>query len=469
MVPDSHEAPRGRSDPGSRGSEQGRQLRTRSLQASLVCAILARCSGAVLQLIAIPVAVHHLGTAGYAALLGLVAFSLMPVALSIRLGPSFVAENSADFVASNLDSMRTRLWSTTLVVCTIQGLLGVVGTIIAYFASDLGYLDSVFEKTTDEPSPFTLLVFLLGIHLCGGVCLIFEEVQAAMQRQYFISIRTLVANLVAILSVVYLFPMCPSLSALIIILYGIPLIGRAVNVLVFVCSHSELFPQASSFHLRIGLSTVRSAIIYTAVAGVGAYGANQLPLMPGAIFLESGSVAQFGCCVQLLLQGFSVLSMFVVPYIPALGHSLAADDLRWTQVSFLRLCVFSGSASLLIGVFLVSARSWVFGYLIQDSTVSFWLAFSLSLYLVTLFLEFLLFQVVCVLRSSTVRHHYYFLLRSGLTGLSAFAAFWLGWVPGFFLLAAFWTIVISLRIYSQMVRDDLKLHSQNPIRVLLAR
>ena len=293
--------------------------RQRPLLRALVSGISLRASGAVLSLLAVPIAISALGQEGYAALatlLGLVGW--------LGLSSAGLGQATALAVAGTTDEATTSglFWHgaiTSIVCCSAVALASFIPFRIA-ISTIFTSLPQATQETLLTSGYYCFAAFLI---MALGQA--FEGTYIGKQRNDYVNWCKLVGQLVAILSLLLIWQTSPTMLNLCIAMTVGPLAGSAWFVAKGVVDH----PLPSQFRYRIAdaLALLKQGLGFLASSlTVIFYGGGSLALF--AISFGSSELATASVIARLVQIYFSILAIVLIPFSATLRRQLANDELQ---------------------------------------------------------------------------------------------------------------------------------------------
>lgn len=429
-----------------------RQIRNQRLRLAVATSLASKISTFALQLVTIYVAGQVIGLSGYATYASVVALSTMPFVFSPRFGPDVVAMLGAAISRGEVPRIRSILWSLFTLTASINAVLLLI-SLMAFWVIHWSRLPSL-SFSNDQVVAISILCLLNALVMTS---LALETCQQAYQESYWLNIRTMVGNSVAIVGLTSLLRLQGSLYHIICWVAFPILICQLLNGFLFLRRHPELMPSFNDVSLRLGFDLGMIGFWFSLAAGIGAYLSHQAPILFANAFLESHQVVYVACGLQLTLQVFSMASIITAPIVPALIDSIARADTTWllktTNLLFGLLTLFG-----LVGfVAMLLLGDRIFEILVGRSLALSQLeVLGVGLYLSVISLENYLFTLMCSL-GKTYRAYSHFITRSFISATcAAFACYW-AWPAGIFLgafLAATLTTTIPFVLWCRrLVRE----------------
>ena len=307
-----------------------RSFRNRRFTLAVIGSLAAKGCAFGTQVLAIPFAIHFCGLPTYTLYLSLVAASLAPSMVLLRLGPRFVSEIAVMRQRGDEDGIAAH-FRKSVVVTTVNCLLATV--VVAALLSTQGFR-SLFEGVGTESQVTLPLLALAVMSIVGGFIMTIEAVQSGLHETHILNARAAVANVLSCVLLCVAIPLYPSLWMLILVLQGVPLLTRVLNTIVFVWRYRSLVLLQSGRPAHI----LGDALKFTFTAGFCAYFATQAPLLLITTQVSDPSIAGMSAIsIQIALQLLGLSMVLLAPCVPAMADAFAASDLE--AVNQYRTCL----------------------------------------------------------------------------------------------------------------------------------
>jgi O-antigen/teichoic acid export membrane protein len=379
--------------PGHHGSKRSNMLRLAILSSSM-----SKVFGLALQAIAIPLVYRSLGEKQYALYL-LMTGALATIAITqMGAGPG-LTKGMAEAHARGDHHAESALFNAALRLTALCALIG-GGVILAVLhcvpPADLFGVSFQDERATIVSVADVCIIVLIAQVIFGVV----DSALAGYQEQVFSNIGSMSSN---ILSIGLLIAVCSygaTISAVIIVIYGVPILSRLVNVIV-------LFKRRP-YLMRGMLRTAAGR--YQTLLNVGlAFWVIQLG---GLIEQHSGTyvlahestrreTVLFAIIYKVLTLIGSVNVIITQPLWPAFADAVAHRDFEWIRRSYRRIRFALTAFSCTVCVLLIALGPAAFRYFVHiDTSGSQLLFFILGAYFI-----------------SNVWTHVYYVTLMGLPGI----------------------------------------------------
>jgi O-antigen/teichoic acid export membrane protein len=350
------------------------------LRLAMIGSFFSKISGLALQAIAIPLVYHSLGQHRYELYLLLTA-ALATVGLAqLGAGPGLtqgIATANALGKRHDEGSLLAGAFRLTGVATLIGG--GIVLSIIHLVPPERVFGSAFVNDRGTILTAANLCVIVLMAQMLFGVV---DSALAGYQEQVFTSVGSMVANL---LSIGVLFIVCrnaPTVTGVILVLYGVPTLSRIANLLALFFRRPYL--------LRGLLQSSRG--FYATLMNVGlAFWAIQLG---GVIEQHGGTYVLahlssthdtdlFGVVYRALVLAGAVVNIITVPLWPAITDAIAHRDIDWIHRSYARVRRALTVYSCLLAFIVVIGGQWIFEHILRvDTGGNHWLFVILGFYFV---------------------------------------------------------------------------------------
>jgi O-antigen/teichoic acid export membrane protein len=276
---------------------------------------------------AIPIAITYCGSQTYTLYLGLVAASMFPSILLLRMGPPYIARVSRLHQADDFEGLAVA-FRASLVLTGFNAILTSIFFVCLILIFPLQAL--VSSGDGNDVSLVLPLVVLTSTTILGGFLSTVEAFQAGLHETHVLSLRATVANVFTAVFLIFLVPVLPGLFSLIFVLQLIPFITRVGNCLLFISRH-----RRNVFETRFAYADVRELLPdawgFTFVAGFCGFVGFQLPILLVTTIASGPLVSVLAIAFNVILQLISSLSLILGPAIPALANATATQDYKAVQ------------------------------------------------------------------------------------------------------------------------------------------
>jgi O-antigen/teichoic acid export membrane protein len=341
---------------------------------------MSKAFGLALQAVAIPLVYHSLGKHRYELFILLTA-ALATLALTqMGAGPGLtqgIAKANAAQRPDHEASLLNAAFRLTGAAAVAGG--GVILLVIHFVAPESVFGPAFAGDRAEIRIVADACVYVLMAQMVFGVV---DSALLGYQEQVYSNIGGMVANISSIGMLVFVCTHTPTVTGVILVLYGVPALFRAVN-LVFLYQRRPyllrgLFQSCRGFYaalLNVGLA-------FWAIE-VGAV----LEQHSGSYILAHLSSTQatdlFAVVYRSLSLAGAVVGIMTQPLWPAFTDAIAHRDLDWIHRSYAKLRRALSIYSLLVGLIMVTAGQWIFSRVLHiDTSGNYWLFCILGLYFV---------------------------------------------------------------------------------------
>jgi O-antigen/teichoic acid export membrane protein len=375
-----------------------RSKRSALLRLAIISSSLSKACALVLQTIAIPLVYQSLGQHHYELYL-LMTGALATIAIAqLGSGPGLtqgIAKANAGGKRDQEASLINAAFRLTSVTALIGG--GVILAVLHLIPPGAIFGSSFAGERSVIVGVANVCVFVIIAQIISGVV---DSALAGYQEQVFSNFGVMISN---ILSIGLLYFVCkhnPTISRVILVLYGVPTLSRVVNLVVLYLRRPYLMQGA--------LRSCRG--FYAVLLNVGlAFWAIQLG---GLIEQHSGTyvLAHLSSTKETVLFAIVYKSLSLVgsvniiitqPLWPAFTDAIAHRDFAWIQRSYAKIRRALTLFSCAVGFVMVALGPWVFQHFVHVDTTG----------------SRLLFCVLGVYFVANVWTHLYYVTMMGMQGI----------------------------------------------------
>lgn len=342
-----------------------RSKRSALLRLAIISSFSSKVFGLVLQTVAIPLVYHSLGEHRYELYLLLTA-ALATIALAqMGAGPG-LTQGIARASAAGRHDHETSLLHAAFRLTGSAALIGgcVVLTAIHLISPAVLFGPVFAAERASIVNIANVCVFVVAAQLVAGVV---DSALSGYQEQIFSNLGSMISNILSIGLLLVVCAHAPTITAVILVLYGAPTLSRVANLAFLYCRRPYL--------LRGTLHSCRG--FYGALLNVGlAFWFIELgsliELHGGTYVLAHLSTTKqtdlFGIVSRSLSLAGSVVIIFTQPFWPAFVDAIAHRDFEWIHRSYARIRRIVTVYSSLIALVTVTAGQGLFQHLMHVNT-----------------------------------------------------------------------------------------------------
>jgi O-antigen/teichoic acid export membrane protein len=340
----------------------------------------SKASGLALQAIAIPLVYHSLGQHRYALYLlltaALAAMSLAQLGAGPGLTQGLARANATQQRAAEA-SLLNAAFRLTAVGCVIGG--GAILLVIYLVPPDRLFGAAFAGDRQEILGSVNVCVFVLMAQMLSGVV---DSALAGYQEQVFSSIGSMVGNLVSVGLLILVCRHAPSITTVVVVLFGVPTLSRVSNLVALYWRRPYL--MAGVLHSCRGF--------YRTLLNVGlAFWFFQLCSLlssNGGTFVlarlsSTHDTDLFSIVYKYLALASMAVNVITAPLWPAITDAIAHRDIDWVRRSYARILralnIYSGALALVT----MTAGPWLFQHILHvDTTGYYGVFFILGIYFV---------------------------------------------------------------------------------------
>jgi O-antigen/teichoic acid export membrane protein len=375
-----------------------RSRRSALLRLAIISSSLSKVFGLALQTIAIPLVYQSLGQHPYELYL-LMTAALATIAIAqMGAGPGLtqgIAKASAAGNHGQEASLINAAFRLTTATALIGG--GVVLAVLHLIPPGVIFGPSFAGERAAILSIANVCVFVVIAQIISGVV---DSALSGYQEQMFTNVGAMISN---ILSIGLLFFVCkhsPTISSVIVVLFGVPTLSRVANLIVLYLRRPYL--------LKGVFQSCRGS--YAALLSVGlAFWAIQLASLieqhGGTYVLAHLSSTQETDLFAIVYKSLSLIGsvniIITQPLWPAFTDAIAHRDFDWIQRSYAKIRWALTAFSCAVGLLMMTVGPWAFERFVHIDTSG----------------SRLLFCVLGVYFVANVWTHLYYVVMMGMPGI----------------------------------------------------
>jgi O-antigen/teichoic acid export membrane protein len=344
-------------------SANSSEFRTQRFKIAVLSSLTGKSVSIVSQLVALPLAIASLGIDRFGIYAMLVAvlnwMNLAGVAITPGLTVKIVSANSAGDHDLEARVFTTAFLFSLLVAASmfmgLQAVFQTIGFDILFGSAALPYRNEVAFG----------LQFLAVFTSLSIVLSIVEAAQAGYQNQHINNLLVTLGSLLSIIAVFVVVRQQPTIPNLILSIFGIPLIARALNVLHLFWHRCYLLPWRGRFSIDLLLKmiTTGSAFLLTLF---GTFLYQSFSIYWVGRELGSAAAAQMSVMMMVLNISGSILITVTQPLWPAIQDSVNRDDRAWVVSAYRRILHTLVPYIALAGLALVISGEYILGFWLKS-------------------------------------------------------------------------------------------------------
>ncbi len=323
---------------------------------------LSKLFGLGLQALAIPLVYHALGQHRYELYL-LLSAALATLAITqMGAGPG-LTQGIAKAHASGDHQYEASLLSAAFRLVGAAAILGGAAILlVSHFIAPGAFFGAGFAGDRAEIiQVVNICVIVLMAQIFFGVV---DSALAGYQEQVLVNVGAMFSNIVSIGILVAICRFAPSISGVILAMYGLPTLSRMVNLAILFSRRPYLLSEMAnhSTHLYRTLLSVGMAFWLMQIGGV-------LEQNGGTYLLARFSSTQDTNLFAIIYKSQSLagaaVAMLTQPLWPAFTDAIAHRDVAWIRRTYTKirrlLAIYSCTLALVLG----AAGAWIFSHLMH--------------------------------------------------------------------------------------------------------
>lgn len=338
--------------------------RDRSIRLAVVTSMLSKGGTALLQLLAIPLAVRVMGREEFG-LYTSVSLALSTVALlEIGIGPA-LAHGLSEARAKGDEEKGRRLASTAFVLMMGMSLLaGILLASILFlvpiptlFGSQYAGSESLMRPALWLGLVLFLLLFVLNLT---------DRLREGLLEVATTNLWGALGNLLAAVAVAICIWFVPEVWFLVLAVHGSVVLAKLGNTVGLWKKHPDLLPSMRSVHRGTARHLFSDGAAFaTCCLLVGVVEYNFCTWMVGQLSGPS-AVALYGIFVSLSVMQLGFVIMLSTPTWPAVAEALARSDIQWARQASRKLYLYGLGFAMCSFIGMVTLGPWVLEFWLGD-------------------------------------------------------------------------------------------------------
>lgn len=341
------------------------EFRYSRLKYAVATSLSSKVTTALVQLIALPVAVKALGNSCFT-LYAMITAAVAWLALTnLGIGPALVVRIAEAHARGDADSERCLFVSallpvTILAFCTSIIALSLVWT---FNISTLFGPNYVGDIGTIR-SGLSILILLFFVQ---AILSLFEAAQSGYQEQYVYNLNATVSSIPCFIAILAVAKSGATVVGMILAVNAPVVIFRILNALWVLKAHENLRMVPEAFRKGLAVSLLKHGVSYSLAGGFGNFLAHVYPVILVGRALPPVHSAAFAATMNALVLASSVLSMVYLPMWSAIADSLARGEIEWAKKARRRLVTASAVYGLIVGLGFAFLGQSVFRFWFQGA------------------------------------------------------------------------------------------------------
>lgn len=326
------------------------QHRLRRFAYAMGAGMVSKVLATIVQLAALPIALHALGTERYAAFLTLQAFLAWTGLFGFGIVPSLPRFISKAYVTGDKKEEENLFQSATLFIGMMAAALLCILIAFSAFISPQSLIAGHKLSASEINLAYYIVITMQGLQLFASLMPAFRS---GYQELHYSYIWSSFANLLVMGLLITLSRGQPSLTIFFTALYG-PILG----VMFFDAAlmmwqrpylmgkHATIIPTIKKL-VPHATNVLAMQLSYSILAS--------FPIVLIAHLSGSTATAGFGSLMQLLILGNSGMNLVFQPLVPAIANAYAHDDAQWIQRAYVRAAMVVGAVCSVVLIAAIAA------------------------------------------------------------------------------------------------------------------
>lgn len=327
--------------------ESASLLRERRLRYAIVTSLGSKATTAIIQIVALPVALAALGQQQFV-LYAMLASAVGWLGLvNIGVGPPLTVMMS-EAAASGDRVEQQRLFASALLPVAIVVLTTGIAVAIALRVVPMEWLFGA-TYAADRTTVVEGLLILTAVFLVQTLVAVVEAAQLGYQEQYRLNAMAIGGNLASAIAIIAVATVRPTVVGMIAAVSLPPLLFRIANAVDVLWRRPHLRLRPALVSKQVSRQLVGSGLAFSLATGFGNFLCHQLPIILVGRRLPSDEAASFAVSMNALLIAAGMVSMVTVSLWPAIADGMARGERGWVEHASRRTLRYSVGYGLLVG------------------------------------------------------------------------------------------------------------------------
>ncbi len=327
--------------------KEARDIRRKGITRSVASSLGSKIVTVGVQLIAIPVAFHALGTTGFGIYLMITA-ALGWIALG-RLGfPMWLTRGIAAAAAKHDRNLECRYFSTAFFILLAVALaLGATVVFVFQTVPVATLFGAQYAPNAAEiVAAASTLAAIMAFQIVGST---FDATRTGYQTQYIAILWYVAGSALSIAAILLAARLFPTIVAIVLAVSAPMALASLFNGgFLLVRDRSYLRPRFAHVDRNVARTLLTSGSGFFLIQLAGIIKINFLVVLVGWM-RGPEEVAQFGVLVRLLVMAAGMVAMVTQPLWPAIVDAVTRGDKRWVRQSYVRAAALVVAYSLAAG------------------------------------------------------------------------------------------------------------------------
>lgn len=346
--------------PASAASHAGVQSlltkRHRGIVFAFLSSAMSKGLATAAQFIALPLALHALGTGRYAAFLALQAFMAWAGLFGLGIVPTLPRFLSQAHAFENVEQERDLVGTAIIFMLLAGALLATVLLLLGTAISPIAIAGSQYASYgTEIDVSYRILSVLIAFQVTSNVMF---AIRSGYQELYISSSWTSAANVFVILGMFWLARGAPTIWQFALALYGPVILSLFLDAGLLGVQRPYLFAARPKFR-RTAKSLLPHATNALATQ-LSFFLVSYVPLIIVAHMFDARATAAYGTIVQIVVIGNSGMNLIVQSVVPAIANARAHGDFPWIRRAYLGALLAVLGVSVGFAAILTGLGPWLF-------------------------------------------------------------------------------------------------------------
>lgn len=333
-------------------------LRTRRFRYALATSVSSKVTSALMQIIAMPVAVAALGPHRFSLYAMLIASAGWITLANMGIGPTLGVEIAAAHARGDREE-QGRLFTSAFVPLALVTSVVIATCMAAIWLTPVPRLFGPAYAQDGEAIRYglSILVALLGLQTITTPV---SGAQSGYQELHIGNLFTTVSSLPCIAAIVLVSRSNPGIVGMILAVRLPEAMFGLANAATIVARHRQVIPRFAAFSAPDARRLVGNGLMFSMAGGAGHFLAHALPVVLVGRACHPAESAGYVATMSGFAIAAGIATMVVGPLWPAIADSIARGDSAWAGRAYRRLLMVTMLFAGAVAVTAVCAGHWVF-------------------------------------------------------------------------------------------------------------
>jgi O-antigen/teichoic acid export membrane protein len=339
--------------------------RNLNIKLAISTSLASKLSTIFLQIFVIPIGIRILGVEKFGVYASITASLSWISLLGLGIGPGLTS-SIASLNCKDQQEEEKEYFSTAFYLSLVISMFIILSIKVIETAIPFNYIfGKYFLKYSQEINQG---ISLLGIIIAMQFFLsVFEAANSGYQKQHVNNTWNILGNVCSAFGILFLIHKWPSIYMMILVIFGIPLIGKIINgIFLIFYSKKYLLPWLKYFNSQKIKYLLNTGFLFMIIQMSGLIN-QQFSILIVSNLLGPTETGIFAVILQIFTMAGGIVAMITQPIWPALMEAYSINDIQWIQKCYKNLLTFSLCYSCIAAILLTIGGKSILEYWLGSS------------------------------------------------------------------------------------------------------